>query len=230
MIFKISKEVAQRADYFKVFSYLEDSLLKTFVSFVINSNFRKAVALTPWLDNQVDNVSQSTVELVRSIVGLKDDDDTKAIKITRWVQQHITYKQDIFQWKMTEYWQTADETLKLEAGDCDDGNGLIYVLCRTAGIPADRLLCFCGDTEVGGHFWVGYRPIQYPLNWAFLDFCFYPSSNAIRNRDLFYIADKKIYAYTPSDDEYHQVNSKYNSIWFGFSEKTSLLSIQRKVN
>jgi transglutaminase-like putative cysteine protease len=230
---KVQEEITKRKDYNSIFSFVEDSYVSTLIAYIIHSDFRQATTLSPWIKEQVTNPDQKVVDFYKSIkLDERLSNDIKAVIILNKVISTIEYTPDQKIWSMPEYWQTAKETIELKKGDCEDGAILIYVLCRLAGIPANRLFLCAGDVLGGGHCWCAYRPEQYPLNFTFLDWCYWPQKQHIPNRPFFEIQDKQIYEYgcydTKGESWYNNTASNYYNIWFAFSEDTSYLRFKRK--
>ncbi|HJX68828.1 MAG TPA: transglutaminase-like domain-containing protein, partial [Dehalococcoidia bacterium] len=53
--------------------------------------------------------------------------------IRDWVAANIDYVSDEEQWGVEEYWQTPEETLSLQTGDCEDFAILLCTLLRAFG-------------------------------------------------------------------------------------------------
>ena len=193
-----------------IFDYLQESYIDKIVCYAINSNYRKAVNLKSWIKEQVENPTYLVKKVIQDI-GINKDPDIQIMNILKWVHKNITYKSDSSVWKMAEYWQTAEETSIKGTGDCEDGAILIYVLARLSGIASQRLLIFAGDVVGGGHCWLGYRPTCYPLNFCFMDWCYWYSSKVIPSRDKFLINGKDI-----------QGDENYIKMWFAFNEDKSI--------
>ncbi len=161
------------------------------------------------------------MELADNISNGKEVDET-VINVLQAVVHLLKYEGDQNKWHRPDYWQRADETLYLRTGDCEDGAILQYVLCRIKGVPANRLLLFCGDVQLAGHCWLAYRPTCYPLNFVFLDWCYWPSEQKIGIRNFYYIKDQIISGEELNGD----IDIRYKKIWFGFNEDHSLLSMK----
>jgi len=72
--------------------------------------------------------------------------------IRDWVAANIEYKTDEEQWGVDEYWQTAEETLSLYSGDCEDFAILLCTLLRAYGIDEEQIYVAVGvDNEGYGH-------------------------------------------------------------------------------
>lgn len=108
------------------------------------------------------------------------DMDEIAINVLRYVRKYMTYISDKTVWKVPEYWQNVEETIKKRTGDCEDGAILILTLCRLAGIPSNRIFLRCGDVVGGGHAYVVYRANNGKLYT--LDWCYYYSGVSIKYR------------------------------------------------
>jgi hypothetical protein len=171
-----------------------------------------------WISEQVKNPDQSLKDYADKITLGKDYDET-CLNVLRQVIKDLRYTPDQTAWGMSEYWQTGKETLSKLTGDCEDGATLIYLLCRYKGVPANHLLLLCGDVEGGGHCFLGYKPETYPLNFVFLDWCYWQTNNNIEDRSKFYINHNKIKEYNNLGS---LINSKYYDIWFAFNEETSI--------
>jgi len=197
-----------------IFNYLQQSYIDKIVCYITNSKYRKAINLKSWIKEQVVNPSPLVKEIVKKI-GINNDSDIQIMNILKWTKKNIKYKTDSSVWKMVEYWQTADETLQKGTGDCEDGAILLYVISRLTGIHTNRLLLFAGDVNGGGHCWLGYKPNYYPLNFCFMDWCYWYSAKNISTRTKFFIKGKEI-----SGD----IN--YIKIWFAFNEEKSFTGLK----
>jgi len=98
------------------FQLVESSYVENFVSYIINSKYRKSVFLRQWLKDLVAGVP--------TLVGEKHDDT--ALELLGKVKKELIYTIDNYQWSMSEYWQTPTETLQTKKGDCEDGAVLLY--------------------------------------------------------------------------------------------------------
>lgn len=209
-LFRFPQEIIK--DYQNFSQHVQSHYAQKFVAYVINSDYRTAVGLKSWIKAQV----------VAPTIESQQCDDI-VIQWLRDVKNLVKYTGDLKLWKMHEYWQTVDETLTSETGDCEDGAILLYVWLRQWGVPANRLLLMAGDVDGGGHCWLAYRPDNYPLNWVFLDWCYWVNIKPIEQRDFFYIYDKTIYCIGADGKD---KNSKYKKIWFAFNESSSYVSLK----
>jgi transglutaminase-like putative cysteine protease len=203
----------------EAFDYVESNWIAKAVSYVLDRNTRIAVSLVPWLEQQVSQPDHLLVEAAKEAtksVGNKENYDMLALACLKYVKNNVTYITDDKKWKVVERWQTAIETLTTKTGDCEDGAILIFVLCRLSGIPSNRLLIMCGDVTGGGHCYLGYKPMEYPLNWVFLDWCYWTTLKGIDARPKFYIQDQIIYG----------EDSRYKSIWFAFNDMKSYFGLR----
>lgn len=236
-IVKLSIKFAEKTD---VFPLVNASAFKKLISWLIDWKYNRIVKLSPWLEEQVKNPSFEVLQAVDKITTHKDM-DAQAHAVLKWVKSNLVYQGDLKTWDIQEYWQTAFETLTrwyliqdgkpilqgekvdgaVNCGDCEDGAILMYVLCRLKGIPANRLLILAGVVEGGGHCWLAYRPNQFPLNFAFLDWCYWYNSVVIDKRNLFTINKTSILEYATKDDEYFQVKSNYHTLWVAYNEEYS---------
>jgi transglutaminase-like putative cysteine protease len=71
--------------------------------------------------------------------------------IRDWVANNIDYKSDEDRWG-EDYWQTPEETLYYNTGDCEDFSTLLCSLLRAYGIDAEQVYVALGiDAEEYGH-------------------------------------------------------------------------------
>lgn len=199
------------------------NLVEKFISYVIDSKYRKAVELRPWLEKQVKNRSK-LLQFYAKLIPTKRHYESQIIEILKYVRKKITYKTDQEQWGMAEKWESAEEVLKNRFADCESGSVLIYILARLKGIPANRLMLIAGwvksspNASKGGHAWLGFRTNYYGC-YSFIDWCYFPNNKAMKYRNSFYIQKKKILEFSALNDL--KVESRYKSIWFMFSEDIS---------
>lgn len=220
------------AAYPSIYGYMQNSYVMRAVTYFINSDYRQAVKLIDWLDDQCENPEKEIVQLANRLRGSTHDESV--INVQKWVVKNIRYKSDLKKWKVLERWQTAIETLNFKSGDCEDGATLQYVLCHCIGVPADRMLLMCGTVndistdKTFGHCWFAYRATLYPLNWTFLDWCTYPNVYDIDLRPQFFVDTKTIHEYVPVLEGYQKVVSPYQTLWFGFNSVTSYTELKNK--
>lgn len=213
MIIRFNKDIVNKTP--KLFDYIESKGTLAFIYYILNSNLRKASAVSSWADSFINNPGKNLIAAASEIETFSDPDYQMTL-ILKWVQKNIKYTPDTQSWKMNEYWQTPDETLKLKTGDCEDGAILIYALAIQKGISANRLLIMAGNVNGGGHCWLAYRPMEYPLNWAFMDWCYWFDHRTPNVRTKYYILDTTIH-----DDPLNN----YYSIWFAFNHIKSYRGI-----
>ena len=224
-----------------LYSYVEANTIRKLVSYIIHWKTRKAVKLSNWIKKQVLN--QDTENAVADYTKVDYSEieiDTRCIKTLEYVAKKLMYFRDSTQgmrdqeWVMPEYWQTAIQTIKANVGDCEDGAILLYNILRVMGVPANRLLICAGNVndprlnKKAGHCWLAYKPSEYPLNWVFLDWCYYVDTNAIEQRPLYTIRDKKITANTLEQGNWQKTESNYIDLWFAFNENVSFTGIKTK--
>jgi transglutaminase-like putative cysteine protease len=216
MIFKWDLEPTE-----EMFAYTESAWLRSYLEYVIDwRGARKSVWLKTWLEDQVTKPDRTLVDLAQKLSKGYTKHDDIVIMLLRHVQSILKYTTDKTRWKVEEVWQPAALTLALKTGDCEDGAVLLYVLCRLCGIPKNRLLLLAGDVVGGGHCWLAYKPEYYPINWVFLDWCYWYDSSHIDPRSKFWIIDKTVYGQDP----------RYKSIWFAFNEDYSYSGILPRFN
>lgn len=251
-IIKIDPKLEEKFDVYEI---AEKSFVKKTITYILNSNYRKAVNLVDWLKVQIDNPGEDVLKIANEIKSYGDP-DFQIIEILRWVKTNLHYYSDQVTWKMPERWQTAQETASIKyllengelrivtkfdeeydkgfiAGDCEDGAILMYVLARIKGIKANRLALMAGNvyspntpTRIGGHCWLSYKPIGMPLNWAFIDWCYWPQTVKIPYRNVFYVQNK-IWEYEPANAYYSQLQiSNYKNLWFVFNEKIANTQVE----
>jgi len=199
----------------EAFDYIDDKHnVRTWIKRAINwKNSKQLTNLTPWLNAQVAeaSINPQILTIIDEAIPRhvsKDNLDFRALLCLRWVIKNFTYKTDDNVWKTPEYWQRYDESLTLMSGDCEDGAILLYVLCRVAGIPANRLHLLAGLVQGGGHCWLAYRPEEMPWLFTFMDWCYWRNTKSIKTRPKFFINERDI----DGDDP------RYYDIWFGFNE------------
>jgi transglutaminase-like putative cysteine protease len=216
MIIKYSKSFVEKTP--ELYGLVGKSFFNTAVFYIIDHRFRKSVNLVPWLKEQVSNPSPAMVSVAESIPTGKDYDET-VYNVFQWVNNNFSYKTDQEVWDVPEVWETVDVALTNRVGDCETGALLIYVLCRLKGVPSERLYVMAGDVVGGGHAWLAYRSLEYPLNFFFMDWCYWRSAKYYGNRNIYYVGGKDILGYVRSSDgSITGSDTNYKSIWFAFNE------------
>jgi hypothetical protein len=216
LILKFSEALVAKTP--EMFEYVESGYVEKFVTYVTNSDYRKAVGLKKWIKEQI-TVPEKELLLC----------DEVAVQKLKEVISTVKYVPDQTVWNMPEYWQTAEETLALGTGDCEDGAVLLYVLCREAGVPASRLMLFAGSVIGGGHCCLFYKPDNYPLNWTILDWCYWPDKRPVGKRNMFDVVESKVYGQTiHSDGEWYSDYNNYIEAWFWFNENKTTFSLTRR--
>lgn len=81
--------------------------------------------------------------------------------VNDWIGQRVSYKEDD-----VDYWQTANETIEIGTGDCEDLAILSYVLYINMGYPEDMMDCFVvklyeDNSYVGCHSVLGFYVSDY---------------------------------------------------------------------
>jgi len=231
-IYKSNKLIEkERKEGIDVYDLQKQSLLSQIFNWVISTKTFKAVFLTKWLSDQVNNASKDLLDIAEKIPQGKNDDET-SMNILRYVTKNLKYiKDELGAYKSLEYWQTAEETIKIWEGDCEDGSILIYVLCRLKGISENKLYLVAGDVKGGGHAFCVYKPINYPYNYAVLDWCYWYSNLPIERRNIFSIVEKDIEEWKPNfvKNNWDKIeNSNYYSIWFMVNERKSMTRVRLK--
>lgn len=226
-IIKVSKGIS---DYFGdelIYGHVQRNFVHKLIAYVINSKYRKAIALSNWTRNQVEVIPDEVKQVADQIKTYKDF-DKQIIEILKFVRKKLQYTTDTNQWSIKERWQTALETVKSWKGDCEDGCILMYVLARIKGIPENRLLNWCGDVIGGGHAALLYKPNLYPLNYCVIDWCYWYDNKSIPNRNKFTLVDKLVKEYKETPISVKEIMSNYKSTWFVFNENFSSDSLKQK--
>lgn len=153
--------------------------LKNIFNYLLDWRDRKATNLPGWLKQQVE-IDNELNTLAHSLI--KDRMENTAVNIQRWIVDNINYTPDKVTWQTDEKWQTAKETYSLKKGDCEDGAILFLVLCRKAGIPANRVRIVAGDVKGGGHCWSEFliAPFSYVMDW-----CYWPDTSDMNRRKAY---------------------------------------------
>jgi hypothetical protein len=74
--------------------------------------------------------------------------DRDYAKLYRYVKKkYLNYYNDSQVFGTAEYWMKPHEVLEVRKVDCDDIGNMIVSFARTAGCPADRILCTAGTTR-----------------------------------------------------------------------------------
>lgn len=214
----IRREILDKAPNLRL--HIADKYYNKWLKWIIDKKYRKSVNLRVWMSNQVNSPSQDLQELANSISDGATTDET-VLNVLAWTINNIDYVTDSDQWDYSERWSEAQETLENKQGDCEDGAILMYVLCRLKGVPSSRLYVFAGDVKGGGHAWLAYRPDEYPLNWAFLDWCYEVTTRGMSSRQLFYVKRKDIQGFYHRQGEVIKDYEFYRDLWFAFNEDFS---------
>lgn len=185
---------------------------------MIDRKFRTTVNVQRNLKRQMDEYmsDEDLLAIARTLKG-KNHDET-AVNCLKWVKDHVVYTTDDKKWNMPEKWEDAKDVFLTEKGDCESGATLMYVLARLAGIPASKLWILCGSVKGGGHAWLGYIPDEYPLNFTFMDWCYWYKRYSVPIRNKFTIAGQAVHEYTHKGEK---VSSDYYKLWFAFNEEKS---------
>jgi hypothetical protein len=246
VIFEFSDKELEK--FPEIYDMARQNWLMDKIYWIVDWRYRTATELVPWLEAQVSNPSPELIEIANQIETGETFDDT-SINCLNATIDILTYVGDQSIWDIGEKWQTAQETATrwyiwdstdnnklffvgegltppskyvnaFRAGDCEDGAILMYVLCRLKGIPANRLYLCAGDVIGGGHCWLSYKPIKYPLNSVFLDWCYSVSSSTISTRNFYTIVNNTVICDTG--------NSIYIRLWFAFNEKLGVKTMAVK--
>jgi predicted transglutaminase-like cysteine proteinase len=73
--------------------------------------------------------------------SIKEKDEFNGVlEINKVVNRNVQYAQDIFQYGLSDYWATPEETLTSHYGDCEDFSILKYTLLKDTGYKGVRML------------------------------------------------------------------------------------------
>jgi len=95
---------------------------------------------------------QQTMEQWRNLL-VSQEDHPRAEQINRvntFVNDHITYTEDIDAWGQSDYWATPLESLGRGVGDCEDYAIAKYFSLLILGIPTDNLRITYVRARLGG--------------------------------------------------------------------------------
>lgn len=214
------------------YGYAQRNYVRFLIQYCIDSQYRKSVSLANWLHEIVSNKDKIKVlsEFIRdqNITHYVGDNDATMLSIYRWVLENCKWTSDTQLFNKLEYWQEPNESVaKRVRGkylmDCENGALLIYVIARYCGIPANRLMIFCGDTSVGGHAWLGYKAHNWPVTWFFMDWC--AGQNIYLPfdvRDNFYVTKQTFTKNFGLNDD------TYKKMWFCFNELSGHKELEYK--
>jgi len=162
--------------------YPPNNWMISWVTWMIDSKYRKYVFINEFLNDQLYGTTQEVFDLAMSLK--KGSDDVTTHNIQKWVYHNITYVSDTVNFGRVEYWATANEVLEKGKGDCDDLNGLIYILARFAGISELKIYCVLGDTDAGLHFYCVYLSTKFG-NLYTIDATYRPDLHLIPEKKQF---------------------------------------------
>ena len=164
-----------------------------FMAWVIDSKYRTIKRLDKFLDEQLQNPSIEIDNIAKTLYH--KDPDVCIIKILKFVLENYKYITDQENYGIVEYWNTAENILKLKGDDCDGLNSLIYILARLCNIPSEFIYCVIGNVSQGKHFYCIYYSSKYDKIVS-IDATYYPSLRSVKNRPKFKIGE---YQYTKID-------------------------------
>lgn len=217
-----------------LYSYQSGGWGEKFIQWITDSNYRQAVSMKSWLEEQLNNPSAVLTSFAK---GVPDGNTMEELMIhvlssVQATMKYVSDNQDPFDHYAQDYWETGEQALTWKEGDCEDGAVLIYLTARLKGVPASRLMLYCGYVNdpttpgsVAGHCCCLYIPTHYPLCWSFIDWCYYPTNQPIEGpgaRPLYVINDNKPEAW--SQEANQQISSNYTQLWFCFNELESVTS------
>ena len=208
-------------DKIKAALWKNGSFLSQIIMYMIDSQTRERVDVSKFLNNQITDK-----ESLEILIRIRDNNnlmrytkDIRAMKIRDFVQNFLTYQDDMSRYNSVEHWASIKEILEKLVGDCEDGAILIYCLMRISGFNENEVQLITGyvinpfDNKKVGHCWINYISDKYPYVNYFLDWCYYPDKTRIHNkRECFSLRKGLIYSGTKQDD-------RYLSYWFLATDK-----------
>jgi len=207
--------------------YPNRNLIESVVYYIIDSKYRKSVNLVSWLAEQVE-LARNTPEIVEQALRLKKtDDDLTMQAVFNYVRTAKFWRSDWDNWQRLEYWENVTDVFKNQSCDCESGSLLIYCMARICDVPADALYMWCGDVfdprinDRFGHAVCLYKPIEYPINYVMMDWCYYMDGKSISARNKFTMYGQLLWEYQKNGDVYDKLNSNYLNTWFAINEKKS---------
>lgn len=78
-------------------------------------------------------------QLDRAAVTRGLDESATLERVNRWVNRQIVYAEDERNYRQRDFWATAEETIALGSGDCEDFAILKMHMLRATGIEGDRM-------------------------------------------------------------------------------------------
>ena len=131
---------------------------------------------------QIDGITEIVAEIMQNYAGNEKNPD-QLVKLVQAYRDEVFYLKNKFKYKRdkTEKWNTPEETLQNNNGDCDDVGILFYYIIRELFVRLGlwdsvrhRLKCAAGNVNVpgkipapaGGHFyllWLGSSGQWYPV-------------------------------------------------------------------
>jgi len=166
------------------FKQLKINWARSFLSWCIDSKYRKYKRVDAFLNEQLLNPDSTLVETAKKFRELPPDQ--AIIGILKFVYEKVTYIPDLENYQREEYWTSAAQTLERKRDDCDGINGLIYVMARIAGIPNYLLYSVLGETTAGYHYWLWYFSPTLKKGFS-IDGTFYPDFRLLSERTPFVV-------------------------------------------
>lgn len=85
------------------------------------------------------SVQMMQTQLDRAAVTRGLDESATLERVNRWVNRQIVYAEDERNYRQRDFWATAEETIALGSGDCEDFAILKMHMLRATGIEGDRM-------------------------------------------------------------------------------------------
>lgn len=211
--------------YPETWDYVQQGYWSELISYIIDSNKRKAVILQNWLSEGLAVPSLALIEIAKNIRNGIDYDD-QALICLKWIRANVKYQSDQDHWKVPEVWTHPNDFASILIGDCEDGALLLYALLRLKGVPYNRLLLWAGDVQQSanqsaeGHCCLFYKPQTMPLNFVAMDWCYWPNTKTPMNRGMLELYNKNVSEYIWNSG-WEEIWSHYRRTWFCCNENVS---------
>jgi hypothetical protein len=131
--------------------------------------------------------------------------DEIALNSLKWVIKNIKYVSDKISYGFDEFWAYSYQTLRRNAGDCEDGAILLANIMLRSGIPYWRIRLVAGSVNGGGHCYVTYCR-ETDNQFCVLDWCYWPNEFSIKDRKLH------------KDEQNYSNKEKNYGIWFSWNQ------------
>ncbi len=168
--------------------------------YMIDSQNRTKSQLNKFIHNQLTEPDEELCRMADDFLKRYPKPDLRIVAILRYINKKIKYATDRENFGKVEYWATASETWRRKVADCDDTNGLIYILARLSGIHPLQIWNAIGTVSVGGHYWLIYFSMKMD-KWYAIDGTFNTDIRPLSLRNPFRFR-----------------TTTYNKIWYVFND------------